>query len=208
MILMDLSTAYDCLPHDLLIAKLGAYGVGIDSLKLIYSYLTDRKQRVKIGNSFSTWKSLSKGVPQGSVLGPLLFNIVINDFFYIIEHSQVCNCADVNTIYACSETLAEVSISIDNDMRGGMNCYKLNEMAAPGVTIDSKRRCNEHIKTICQKTSKKVKAFSTIARELEPRKASLLYNSFILKNFNYYPLIWMFCGKLQTMKLLRFISVL
>ena len=57
---MDLSKAYDCLPHDLLTAKLDAYGVDIDSLKLIYSYLTDRKQRVKIGNSFSTWKSLSE----------------------------------------------------------------------------------------------------------------------------------------------------
>ena len=114
MVMMNLSKSYDCLLHDLPIAELDAYGVGIDSLKLIYSYLTDRKQRVKIGNSCSTWKSLSKGVPQGSVLGPLLFNTFINDFLYTIEHSQVCKCADDNIIYACGETLAEVSISIDN----------------------------------------------------------------------------------------------
>ena len=74
MVLMDLSKAYDCLSHDLLIVKLDAYGVGIDSLKLMYSYITDRKQKVKISTSFSTWKSLSKGVPHGSVLGSLMLN--------------------------------------------------------------------------------------------------------------------------------------
>ena len=100
MVLMDLSKAHDCLPHDLVIAKLDAYGVGIESLKLIYSYLTDRMQRVKVGTSFSTWKSLSKVVAQGSALGPLLLIIFINDFFYAIEPSQVCNSTDDNTIFA------------------------------------------------------------------------------------------------------------
>ena len=116
MVLMDLPKAYDFLPHDLLIARLDPYGVSIDSLKIIYSYLTDRKQRVEIGTSFSTWKSLSKGVLQGSVLGPLLFSIFINDFFYAIEHSQVCNFADDSTIFACGETSDEVAKCIKNDM--------------------------------------------------------------------------------------------
>ena len=69
-----------------------------------------------------------------------------------------------------------------------------------GVTIDSKLRCNEHVKIICQKTSNKVKAFSRVVRYMEPQKASLLYNSFILTNFNYCPLIWMFCGKTMNDK--------
>ena len=68
-ILMDLSKAFDCLPHDLLIAKLEAYGFGKDSLKFILSYLTNRKQRVKIGSNYSNWLRIKTGVPQGSIWG-------------------------------------------------------------------------------------------------------------------------------------------
>ncbi|MEO0684269.1 MAG: reverse transcriptase domain-containing protein [Cyanobacteria bacterium J06649_11] len=75
-VLMDLSKAYDCLPHDLLIAKVAAYGVDLSSLSLLHDYLADRSQiRVKVDSCFSKWKGIDTGVPQGSILGPLLFNI-------------------------------------------------------------------------------------------------------------------------------------
>ena len=73
----DLSKAFDCLVHDFLIAKLEAYGFTYESLKLINSYLTDRKHRTKINSSYSSFLDLLIGVPQGSILGPLLFNIYI-----------------------------------------------------------------------------------------------------------------------------------
>ena len=84
-VLMDLSKAFDTLNHELLIAKLHAYGFNRDSLKLINDYLSNRWQRTKINKSFSSWAELIQGVPQGSVLGALLFKIYLNELFYLAE---------------------------------------------------------------------------------------------------------------------------
>ena len=76
-LLTDLSKAFDCVNHELLIAKLHAYGLDNSSLRLIHSYLNNRQQRVRIDNDFSTWSDIKDGVSQGSILGHLFFSIYI-----------------------------------------------------------------------------------------------------------------------------------
>ena len=111
VVLMDLSKAFDTLNHKLLIAKLHSYGFNRDSLKLINDYLSIRWQMTKINKSFSSWAELIQGVPQGSVLGPLLFNFYLDDLFYLYilfylaECNEVCNFADDTTSFACGKDM-------------------------------------------------------------------------------------------------------
>ena len=102
---MDFSKAYDCLLHDLLIAKLQAYGLHVGSLNFLLDYLSLRDHRTKVGSLYSKWSEICRGIPQASILGPLLFNIFINDIFFFVEKSEICNFADDNTIYSCGKDL-------------------------------------------------------------------------------------------------------
>ena len=86
-VMTDLSKAFDCISHELLIAKLNAYGFDETSLKVIISYLKNRTQTTKVGSSFSELLHIIYGGPQGSILGPLLFFIYICDLF--IAHKKV-----------------------------------------------------------------------------------------------------------------------
>ena len=132
-VLMDLSKAYDCIPHDLLIAKLSAYGVYNFSSSFIYNYLSNRKQRVKINDSFSDYVNISIGVPQGSILGPLLFNIFTNDLLFFPRKSDLCNFADDNSLYASSKLLCHLISILKHDIDDILFWFKINQLVAnPG----------------------------------------------------------------------------
>ena len=131
---MDLSKAYNFLPHDLLLlAKLSAYGFDESATTLIVNYLSNRYQRVKIGSTFSSYLEILRGVPQGSILGPILFNLFINDLMFLIQETEVYNFADETTIYSCSPYFEEATLKLSNDTHLILNWLRINSMVAkPG----------------------------------------------------------------------------
>ena len=236
VLFMDLSKAFDCLPHGLLIAKLEAYGLDSTACELVASYLSNRKQRVKIGDVRSEWAYISKGVPQGSILGPVLFNVFINDLFMFIEQCDMHNYADDNSLARIAPTSEEAIVSLVHDGNISIKWFYENGMQvnpdkfqflgissngdtkhqlilngitidsepyvkALGVIIDSKLNFSQHIGVICRKAARQLNALARTSKFLDIQSRNIIYQSFVACNFNYCPLVWHFCGKVNNNKL-------
>ena len=127
---MDLSKAFDFISHELLVVKLEACDFWNDSLRLVLDYLTYRKQRARMNSTYSSWREVTSGVPQGSVLGPLLFNIYITDLAFFIEYSQLYKFADDNSLFASDLILEGVISRLENDTQKTLVRFESNMMVA------------------------------------------------------------------------------
>ena len=115
-IAIDLSKAFDSICHNLLLAKLRAYGLNNNAIAFLQSYLTDRQRRVKFHGKFSEWCPVKCGVPQGSLLGPLLFNIFLNHLNFAGQISSLRLYADDTTTYGSDCDIINLEISLNLDL--------------------------------------------------------------------------------------------
>ena len=123
-VLTDLSKAFDCLNHDLLTAKLNAYGYDKSALKFIYGYLKERKQRTKVTGAYSSWRELRSGVSQESILGPLLFTRFLNDILFH-RQSQV---SQDNTAYTIDHNIEDLIKGLETETSVILNWFRIKEM--------------------------------------------------------------------------------
>ena len=129
LVLMDLSKAFDCIPHKLLISKFKAYGLSFSACDLLISYFKDRKQRVKLGNAKSEWQNVRKGTAQGSLFGPFSYNVFTNDMLHILDDSvEIYNYADDNTLLSAGYNYKHVKEHILSNVNRVISWFENNSM--------------------------------------------------------------------------------
>ncbi len=190
---------------------------------MIHSYLTGRKQRVRVNASFSEWANIDDGVPQGSILGPELYNYYSNDLFLFIL-LEIANYADDNSPFCTAPTIPRVIENLEADAKkllswvqynglkanpdkfhmllsheenlsmnvGGFDIPNTSSQKPLGVTIDSKMTFKIHVTKICSKASQKLHGLSRVSNYMDFKQRKIIMHSFIISQFGYCPLVWMF----------------
>ena len=148
--LTDLSKTFDCIAHNLLIARLVAYGFSNTALRYVYSYLSNRKQCVRINNTYSNYQKIISGVPQGSILGPIFFNLSINNLLFFVSEVLLNNFADENTLSGFAETILELIDVLQSGSEIVIDWFKNNKMIVnpdkfQAILLDKSDHTNQRI---------------------------------------------------------------
>ena len=164
-VLINLSKAFDCISHDLVTAKLAAYRFAENMICYIYSYLKIRKQRVNVNNIKSTFEEIISGVPQSSIIGPILSNIFFNDFFYFILLTSNHNFADDNTLSSFAKKIENLISILESESEIVINWFKDNYMIVnagkfKAIIIDKHK--GNHINQIINIDQEEIKAVSKV----------------------------------------------
>ena len=125
---MELSKAFDTIPHALLLAKLSAYGLNGSACALLEDNLSGRMQRVKVGDAYPSWQTVRRGVPQVCVLGPMFFNIFLNDLFYVIIEVKLHAYADDEQLYDSDSDPIALDQRMQREVRKANTWYTENGM--------------------------------------------------------------------------------
>ena len=162
-VMTDLSKAFDCIPHDLLIAKLEAYGLGEKTLSYIFSYLRNRNQCVRINDKKSDFQKIISGVPRDSITGPILFHFSINDLFFLVSSTSM-HMTDDNSL-SSANTVTELKNTLQSESEVIVNWLKNNKMLAhsekfQAIILDKQKHdySNETIKFV----NKRVETVSSV----------------------------------------------
>ena len=187
-VLTDLSKAFDCIPHDLIIAKLSAYNFSDEALSYIYSYLINRRQCVRINNTHSQLETIISGIPQGSILGPILFNLSINDLFFFVVLASLYNFADDNTLSAFTTTVSRLIKILESESEVVIDWFKKSKMVVnpdkfQAIILDKRKRdhTDEHI-TVDNQQIKVVPSVKLLGLQLDDKLNFNLHISNICKS--------------------------
>ena len=116
--------------HDFFIANLEAYGFSYEALKVMHNYLTNRKYRTKVNDSFSDFINLLLGVPEGSILGHLLFKIYICNLSFFVKEENVTSYADDTTPHSNSKNVVAVLENVETKEKEIFNWFSMNYLKA------------------------------------------------------------------------------
>ena len=212
--------------------KLNAYGLSLSALKLLHNYLQKCKQITKNGIPYSLWEEIVCGIPQGSILGQLLFNIFFCDLSLSTESNCFTNYADDTTPFVIGKNAEKVVFEFKNIAEKLFIWFTQNEMKVNldklhstteacnfqisetvihnshsrkllGVTFDSKLNFEKHLTTICRKANMKLNALVRVTPYMNLQKRRILINAFFNPQFNYCPVICMFPSRALNNKISR-----